>query len=235
MQSRILTVFGLIVIGLLFWASTNTHHHLLHGAYTCSHEEVPDSNIQMLFPTIPYHQYEKRFAASSCHWTDGFDFPVGRPDANGYYKALEFGQKRHLGEDWNGLGGGNTDLGDPVYSSANGLVVFSKEVCCGWGNVIRIVHYLPEASGQPYVESIYAHLDQLSVQPGDWVKRGQTIGTIGNVDGKYKAHLHFEMRDFVAMSLGPGYGEDRHGYLIPTSFIQKHRPEIYASTYRCTN
>ena len=38
----------------------------------------------------------------------GFDFPVGPPDAQGYYDAQSFGRNRHLGEDWNGNGGGNS-------------------------------------------------------------------------------------------------------------------------------
>jgi len=39
---------------------------------------------------------------------DGFDFPVGKPDADGYYKArgLRLRSPVHFGEDWNGRGGG---------------------------------------------------------------------------------------------------------------------------------
>ena len=71
---------------------------------------------------------------------DGFDFPVGRPDASGYYKARGFWPNGHLGEDWNGRGGGNTDLGDPVYACADGVVVHSRDVRVGWGNVVIIRH-----------------------------------------------------------------------------------------------
>jgi hypothetical protein len=31
----------------------------------------------------------------------------------------------HLGEDWNGTGGGDTDLGDRVYCAADGLLRFA--------------------------------------------------------------------------------------------------------------
>ena len=51
---------------------------------------------------------------------DGFDFPVGKPDAEGYYRLRGYRANGHLGEDWNGKRGGNTDLGDPVYAIANG-------------------------------------------------------------------------------------------------------------------
>src|SRR5205085_6221457 len=40
---------------------------------------------------------------------DGFDFPVGKPDAQGYYKARGFRSHGHLGEDWDGIRGGDTD------------------------------------------------------------------------------------------------------------------------------
>jgi len=57
---------------------------------------------------------------------DGFDFPVGKPDARGYYKARGFRPNGHLGEDWDGVGGGDTDLGDPIYSIGDGVVVFAR-------------------------------------------------------------------------------------------------------------
>ena len=52
--------------------------------------------------------------------SDGFDFPVGKPNAKKYYNAQKFGKNYHLGDDWNGVGGGNTDYGNPVYSISNG-------------------------------------------------------------------------------------------------------------------
>src|SRR5437867_1382494 len=69
-------------------------------------------------------------------YADGFDCPVGRDGAKHYYKARGFQPNAHLGEDWNGVGGGDTDLGDPVYGVAHGLVVFARDYRMGWGNVI---------------------------------------------------------------------------------------------------
>ena len=176
-----------------------------------------------MFPTIPESLYDSIFRGNPDFWTSGFDFPVGKPNAEGYVLTQQFGQNNHLGEDWNGIGGGNTDLGDPVYSIANGLVTFSRNVCCGWGNVIRVVHYQPNNPEMPYVESVYAHLNELKVLPGQLIERGQPIGSIGNADGTYLAHLHLELRNFINMSLGPGYSEDRFGYLVPSDYIRKNR------------
>lgn len=151
---------------------------------------------------------------------DGFDFPVGKPDGKGYYNAQGFGKNRHLGDDWNGLGGGDSDLGDPVYCVANGQVVFAEDNGVGWGNVIRIVHYLPDSSR---VESLYAHCDTMLVQKGEWIEKGTQLGTIGTADGYYRAHLHFEMRDNLDLPIGPGYSTKTEGYLDPAEFIKKHR------------
>ena len=153
--------------------------------------------------------------------SQSFDFPVGKPDGENYFKAREFGQSKHLGEDWNGIGGGNTDLGDPVYSISNGYVSFSEHVSGGWGNIVRVVHKFPSHPELPYVESIYAHLHDLNVKEGDLVTRGQKIGTIGTADGKYSAHLHLELRSFIDMGIGPGYSEDTFGFMVPTDFIEK--------------
>ena len=135
-----------------------------------------DTSIQEMFPTIPENLYDSIFQGNPDFWVSGFDFPIGKPNANGYVLTQKFGQNNHLGEDWNGVGGGNTDLGDPVYSIANGLVTFSRKVCCGWGNVIRVVHFQPNKPGLRYVESVYAHLDKINVLPGQLIERGQPIG-----------------------------------------------------------
>lgn len=153
--------------------------------------------------------------------TDGFDFPVGRPDGNGYYNAQVFGKNNHLGDDWNGNGGGNSDLGDSVFATANGYVNFAEDVDGGWGNVIRILHKLPDGTR---VESLYAHFEKIVVKQGDWVKRGDFIGTVGTANGIYYAHLHFEIRSDVSMGIGAGYSSDQSGYLDPTQFIREHRP-----------
>ena len=71
---------------------------------------------------------------------DGFALPVGLAGTKKYYKARGFRTNGHLGEDWNGEGGGDTDLGDPVYSTAHGLVVFAQDYRLGWGNVVIVRH-----------------------------------------------------------------------------------------------
>jgi murein DD-endopeptidase MepM/ murein hydrolase activator NlpD len=174
------------------------------------------------YPTAIESKYNTIFAKNPTYISGQFDFPVGKPDGANYYKATEFGQSKHLGEDWNGIGGGNTDLGDPIYSVSNGYVSFAKNVCCGWGNIVRVVHKFPNHPEYPYVESFYAHLDIMKVKEGDFVKRGQILGTIGTADGKYSAHLHLEMRNFIDMGVGPGYSDDTFGFLVPTDFIEKY-------------
>ena len=182
---------------------------------------APSNNF---FPTLEEHTFPNYFAGNPGFVSDGFDFPVAPPNGQYYFKAREFGQKKHLGEDWNGINGGNTDLGDPVHSIAHGLVTFAENVCCGWGNVVRVVHKVPNDPNNEYVESVYAHLQNINVKVGDLIKRGQKVGTIGTANGKYSAHLHLEMRSFVSMSLGPGYSDDTFGYLIPTKYIKQNRP-----------
>jgi len=149
-----------------------------------------------------------------------FDYPVGKPDAKGYFNAQKFGKNTHLGDDWNGLGGGNSDLGDPVYAIASGYVTYATDHNASWGNVIRITHYLPDST---QVESLYAHCDEMMVKENQWVSVGDQIGTIGDAHGNWIAHLHLEMRDEVGMPVGAGYGRDTKGYIDPTEFIESHR------------
>lgn len=156
---------------------------------------------------------------------DGFDFPVGKPNAKGYYNAQGFGKNNHLGDDWNGVGGGNTDFGDPVFAAAAGEVMESSQFFGGWGKVVIVRHRVQSAKGTKYYESLYGHLDSISVASGQQLSRGDQIGTIGNAEGIYLAHLHFEIRDSVGMDIGPGYSSITKGYLDPTKFIKANRPK----------
>lgn len=156
---------------------------------------------------------------------DGFDYPVGPPDGKGYYNAQVFGKNKHLGDDWNGTGGGNTDLGDPVYSMAEGIVTFAEDIRGGWGRILRISHNIGTRSEPDCIEALYAHLDTMLVEQGDTVARGQHIAAIGNAHDIYYAHLHLEIRDTVGLPIGGGYGEETEGYLDPTAFIKAHRPK----------
>jgi hypothetical protein len=157
--------------------------------------------------------------------SDGFDFPVGRPNATGYQKARGFWPNGHLGEDWNGRGGGNTDLGDPVYSCADGIVVHSRDVRVGWGNVVIIRHVYRETDGSvKVIDSLYGHLNDRFVTLNQRVKRGQKIGTIGTNHGMYVAHLHFEIRKNLNIGMNrSSFDRTLNSYHDPTKFINAHR------------
>jgi len=152
-----------------------------------------------------------------------FDYPVGSPDGEGFYNAQGFGENFHLGEDWNVEGPAHSDLGLPVHSVADGVVSYAADKKGGWGNVVRVVHHIRENRRSFWVESFYAHLDEIHVEAGDRVRRGTTIGTIGDAHGVYLPHLHFEMRSAPDLPFGPGYSTSSDGYLDPSAFIDAHR------------
>jgi hypothetical protein len=156
---------------------------------------------------------------------DGFDFPVGKPDAVGYYKARGFTPNGHLGEDWNGRGGGDSDLGDPIYTCANGVVVVSENIGGGWGNCIIVRHAYRDSTGRlAMVDSQYGHLLKRQANVGDIVKRGQQIGTMGGNSGMYPVHLHFEMRKNLQIGMNrTQFGRDYSNYYSPTHFINSYR------------
>jgi len=148
---------------------------------------------------------------------DGFDFPVGKPNAAGYYKARGMRLRSpglHYGEDWNGRGGGDSDLGDPIYSIGNGVVTWAYDVRKGWGRVVIIRHaYRDPATGKvKFCDSLYGHLRSFSVKVGQQVKRGDKIGTMGSNRGMYPAGMQ---RSSVARSLT--------NWADPTTFINKYR------------
>ncbi len=152
-----------------------------------------------------------------------FDFPIGTEHGAFSYNAQPFTENRHLGDDLNGIGGENSDLGDPVYAIADGGVLVAQEGGPGWGNIIIVLHAYEEGGNRRYVQSLYGHVDTMLVEPQQDVKRGEQIATVGNANGRYLAHLHLEMREFVTPFIGPGYRSDTRGWINPTEFIRQHR------------
>ena len=157
---------------------------------------------------------------------DGFDFPVGPPDGKGYYMSRGFWPHGHLGDDWNGLGGGDSDLGDPVYAIAPGIVTLAGDMRKGWGNTVIIRHaYRDPATGRVvFIDSFNTHLDKIQIKLGALVTKGRQIGTIGSNRGMYPAHLHFEIRKNISIGMHRmKHARDYSNYYSPVHFIKANR------------
>ena len=154
---------------------------------------------------------------------DGFDLPVGKPNGQGYYMSRGW-KYYHPGEDWNDVKGGNSDLGAPVYSVANGYVTFAHDARMGWGNVVIVRHAYVENGQLKTVDSMYAHLNQIMVRKGQQVTRGQQVGTIGTNRGMYTAHLHYEIRKNLFIGINrSAFARDLVNYHVPGQFIAQRR------------
>jgi murein DD-endopeptidase MepM/ murein hydrolase activator NlpD len=76
--------------------------------------------------------------------------------------------------------------GSPVTAVTRGVVAFAGRGG-SYGNLVRVRH----ANG---VESWYAHLAAIDVQPGDKVRAGHRLGTVGSTGNSTGPHLHLEIR-----------------------------------------
>jgi len=142
-----------------------------------------------------------------------FGYPLGYPDFEGYHDAKPFGEP-HLGADFNGIEGGDSDWGDTIKSIGNGVVTYSS------GCLLNIMHRTMDKD-IPIITSIYYHCDTLFVQENDIVEAGQVIALVGKKD-THVAHLHFEIATDTN-NVGGFYGSDTTGYMNPVTFIENHR------------
>lgn len=208
-----LITYSFICLGLL---SCKEQSKMANESVIITEDKFSENS---LISTEQQKDYKSLILESTDYITDGFDFPVGKPNAKGYYNAQKFQENNHLGDDWNGVGGGNSDLGDPIYAIGNGYITEVKDYKGGWGNVLRIVHLYNDT----LYESLYAHCDSIIINSNRFIKKGEQIATIGNCDGTYFAHLHLEIRNEIDKDIGGGYSIDTTGYLDPTDFINKNR------------
>ena len=88
--------------------------------------------------------------------------------------------KRHRGIDFAGT------IGTELMAVAPGRVVSAGERV-GYGTTVEIDHGLG-------FTTLYAHLSQILVTRGDWVRPGTVIGLAGSTGRSTGPHLHYEIR-----------------------------------------
>ncbi|WP_337881159.1 peptidoglycan DD-metalloendopeptidase family protein [Rheinheimera sp.] len=90
--------------------------------------------------------------------------------------------RRHQGMDF------AAQAGDPVYASARGTVLIAdnQSLNSNYGIAVLLDH------GNGY-QTLYAHLQQADVRPGQQLQAGQPLGKVGATGRVTGAHLHFEL------------------------------------------
>jgi murein DD-endopeptidase MepM/ murein hydrolase activator NlpD len=78
-------------------------------------------------------------------------------------------------------------IGNPIYATDQGVVVYSGWNNFGYGNLIVLDH------GNGF-QTVYAHLDTLAMGCGDYAFQWDIIGTMGSTGNSSGPHLHFEIR-----------------------------------------
>ena len=82
----------------------------------------------------------------------------------------------------------------PVYATADGVVTFAGQYPLGrsavwwrFGNLVIV------ENGENFV-TIFGHNSRIEVRPGQQVKRGDLLATVGNTGWSSSPHLHYEVR-----------------------------------------
>ncbi|WP_077213841.1 peptidoglycan DD-metalloendopeptidase family protein [Bacillus dakarensis] len=78
-------------------------------------------------------------------------------------------------------------LGTPVYSVDSGIVTKSY-YSSSYGHVVFVKHH-------NNLETVYAHLNKRYVEVGHRVKKGESVGEMGNTGRSSGVHLHFEVHE----------------------------------------
>jgi murein DD-endopeptidase MepM/ murein hydrolase activator NlpD len=93
-------------------------------------------------------------------------------------------QKLHTGTD---IGAA---MGTPVMATMPGRVILADDMG-GYGLTVAIEH------DNGVRQTLYAHMSQLFVRPGDVVQQGTVIGRVGSTGASTGPHLHFELRQMM--------------------------------------
>jgi murein DD-endopeptidase MepM/ murein hydrolase activator NlpD len=207
-----------------------------------------ESGREIAFDAIRFRQLIAPPPASgggstSQYVADGYESPIGTDqerqsatvwpgewlDASPFARLYFVGTPQeayHTGADLNLPR--DADARSPVYATANGIVTFASRLPV-WGNVIIIRHDPLITTGRVFY-SRYGHVQDMTVEVGDRVKRGQSIARVGNAFGRYAFHLHFDISPTRILETNPEHWPGRNldnllaNYVDPRDFILKNRP-----------
>ena len=97
-----------------------------------------------------------------------------------------------------------------VLAADDGIVVAAEDNCDGFGNKVIINHGIK-------LVTLYGHLDSLKVSVGQYVFKGDIIGTAGNTGASFGNHLHFQV-SATNQILYRHIGSSRNIFIIPTKW-----------------
>lgn len=136
------------------------------------------------------------FRADKTSVGSGLLFNLIHSDCDFHYPAVGM-MTSPFGPRWGRMHYGldiDLEVGDNVFAAFEGMVRISQ-FHSSYGNVVVIRH-------NNGLETLYAHLSQRKVLPGDHLEAGDIIGLGGNTGRSYGAHLHFELR-FLGQAFDP--------------------------------
>lgn len=90
--------------------------------------------------------------------------------------------------------------GTPILAAYSGKVS-SADSMGGYGLAVVIEH------NEGTQDTLYAHMSEILVRPGQWVEQGMVIGRVGSTGMSTGPHLHFELRQKTSdgwQTLDPG-------------------------------
>ncbi len=107
------------------------------------------------------------------------------------------------------------NVDDTIRAAWSGKVRYSKYNKGGFGNLVVIRH-------ENGLETFYAHMSRLLVEPNQDVQAGDVIGIGGNTGRSFGPHLHFEVR-FYDAPINPEEMIDFAGKQVkdPNLFVHK--------------
>lgn len=132
------------------------------------------------------------------------------PTGHGRYITCGYGQGLHQGQDYHAIDwnlAGTADCKTPVHAPRAGTIKFAGWQG-GYGNTIVV-----ESIDGNYLYRV-AHLHSICVVPGQYVKRGKKIGTVGDTGISEGCHLHFVV--YRGSYSGGGHVD---GYSVPQNGI----------------
>lgn len=137
-----------------------------------------DFSLASVLPQIPY---TGRVAYSGTGMMYPLSIPAPITSLFGWrIHPITGNQRFHAGTD---LG---APTGTPVLAAAAGQVETANWMG-GYGLTVILNHKSAE-------QTLYGHMSEILVQPGQWVQPGTIIGRVGSTGASTGPHLHFEVR-----------------------------------------